>query len=292
MVAIFQRRPVGDSDDASGPGGHGHDTVLVRGFTRSPIVQEMVEESSARAKRSQALGSRTEANSSNTRQCREKDGKTEKKTRKKRTRDREIERRNIEVREEGKRRRKEGEEGGSKVVEAETDWVTVKRRTEQRRQQGRDEASVKSDGKRFRTIQIFVKVDGYKAFPLAVSLSDNVADVVIRIPSSAQDNKRDVHMRCGGRVIRRSDDLKNCGIGDGSTVQAMNRMRGGGRHKAKTSKAARKRDRSPEKPNQTLAQEKLSLSWSTTPTSWMTTETEGPGWSTETKRSRCFGNTT
>ena len=156
--------------------------------------------------------------------------------------------------------RKEGEEGGSKVVEAETDWVTVKRRTKQWRQRGRGEASVKSDARRFRTIQIFVKVDGCKVFPLEVSLSDEVGDVVKRIPSSTCDSKRGVYMTCEGRVIRRSDDLKNCGIGDGSTVQVMGKMRGGGKHMDRTRKAAKKRDRSP----------------------GMTTETQRPRWPTET----------
>ena len=65
--------------------------------------------------------------------------------------------------------RKEGEVGGSKVVEVETGWATVKRRVEERRQQGRDEASVKSDGRRSRATQIFVNVDGSKVFPLEVS---------------------------------------------------------------------------------------------------------------------------
>ena len=90
--------------------------------------------------------------------------------------------------------RKGGEEGGSKVTDVETEWVTLKRRTKRRRQQGRDETSVKPDGRGFRTIQIFVKVDGSNVFPLETSLSDQVSDVVIRIPSSAYDTKRDVYM--------------------------------------------------------------------------------------------------
>ena len=78
----------------------------------------------------------------------------------------------------------EGEDGGNKVVEVETNWVTAKRRTMQRRQQGGDEASEKSDGRKFRTVQIFVKVDGSKAFPLEVSLSDKIGDVVKRITAN------------------------------------------------------------------------------------------------------------
>ena len=72
--------------------------------------------------------------------------------------------------------------------------MTVKRRTERRRQQGHEEASVKSDGRRLRTILFFLKVDGSKVFPLGVSLSDKVGDVVKQIPSSACDSKRDVYM--------------------------------------------------------------------------------------------------
>ena len=65
-------RPGGDINDASGACGDGHGAALVRGFTRSPVVQER-SRSSARAKRSQALGSCTEAsNNTKSRQSREK----------------------------------------------------------------------------------------------------------------------------------------------------------------------------------------------------------------------------
>ena len=167
----------------------------------------------------------------NTKQCRKKDGKTgknreEERTGKKRKKGekREENRSGERRREENGRKREEqgvrneGEEGGSKVVEVETGWVTVKRRTKQWRQQGCEESSVESDGRRLRMIQIFVKVDGSEVLPLEVSMSDKVGDVVTRIPSSACGSKRDVYMTCEGRVMRRSDDLKNCGISDGSTV--------------------------------------------------------------------------
>ena len=42
---------------------------------------------------------------------------------------------------------------------------------------------------------------------------------------------------------------------DGSTVQVMSRTCGGGKHKVKKSKAEKKRDRTPEKPEQTRGQE-------------------------------------
>ena len=56
-------------------------------------------------------------------------------------------------------------------------------------------------------------------------------------------------------MLGRSDELKSCRVRDGSTVQVVSRMRGGGRHKDKTSKAAKKRNWSPEKPEQTPGQE-------------------------------------
>ena len=81
--------PGGGFDDATGAGGNGHDAVLVRGSTRSPIVQETIEDLYT----GKAVAST----------CREKDGKTEKRTRKNRPRHRVKERRNEEVREEEKR---------------------------------------------------------------------------------------------------------------------------------------------------------------------------------------------
>ena len=77
---------------------------------------------------------------------------------------------------------------------------------------------MKSDGTKFRTVQILVKVYGSKAFLLEVSLSDKVGDVVKRIPSSARDSKGDVYMTCEGKVIQRGDELKGCGISDGGTL--------------------------------------------------------------------------
>ena len=69
-----------------------------------------------------------------------------------------------------------------------------------------------------RTVQIFFKVDGSKAFPLDVSLRDTVRDVVRCLPSSARCSKLDVYVRYEGRVIRRGDELRSRGISDGSAV--------------------------------------------------------------------------
>ena len=47
-------------------------------------------------------------------------------------------------------------------------------------------------------------------------------------------------MTMGGRVLRRSEELRSCGVSDGCTIQLTNRMRRGGRHKDKKSKVDKK----------------------------------------------------
>ena len=42
-------------------------------------------------------------------------------------------------------------------------------------------------------VQIFVKTDGSKTFPLEVSPDDKCGDVVTRIPNSACGSRRDVY---------------------------------------------------------------------------------------------------
>ena len=56
-----------------------------------------------------------------------------------------------------------------------------------------------------RTIQIFVKVDGSRAITREMALSDTVSDIVKR---SVCRSKSDVHVTSGGRVLRRSEELK------------------------------------------------------------------------------------
>ena len=48
-------------------------------------------------------------------------------------------------------------------------------------------------------------------------------------------------MTMHGRVLKRSENLKSCEVTDGCTIQVTSRMRGGGRHKDKRSKAETKR---------------------------------------------------
>ena len=124
------------------------------------------------------------------------------------------------------------------------DWTMVTRRTRQRRPRGQGRASeeerISRSGRR--TIQIFVKVDGCKALPLDVSPTDKVGNVVRQMPSSECCSKHDVYVTHEGRVLRRSDELKNFEIGDGSTMQVTSRMRGGGKHQDKKSAAEKKHE--------------------------------------------------
>ena len=43
-----------------------------------------------------------------------------------------------------------------------------------------------------------------------------------------------------GKVLRRDEKLKNCGVSDGCAIQVTSRMRGGGKHKDKKSKVEKK----------------------------------------------------
>ena len=94
-------------------------------------------------------------------------------------------------------------------------------------------------------IQIFVTVDGSKSFPLMVSLSDKVDDVMRRIVNNEKSNKSVVYLTCEGRVLRWSDELRSSGVRDGSTVQIMNMTRAGGKHRNKKNIAEKKTTTSP-----------------------------------------------
>ena len=47
-------------------------------------------------------------------------------------------------------------------------------------------------------------------------------------------------MTMHGRVLKRTERLKSCEVTDGCTIQVMSRLRGGGKHKDKKSKAEKK----------------------------------------------------
>ena len=122
------------------------------------------------------------------------------------------------------------------------DWVTARRKTQPRTQEPRQEEEVK---KNRQMVVIFVNVHGLKEFLMDVSLSDKVSDFVRRILHSASYSRQDTYVTCVGRVLRWSDELKSARVGDGCTVQIMNMMRGGGKHRKKKNKAEKKPAASP-----------------------------------------------
>ena len=82
-------------------------------------------------------------------------------------------------------------------------------------------------------IQIFVKVNGPKTTPIEVNLTDDkVEDMLKQIQKD-----EDVYVTMHGRVLKRSERLKDCEVTDGCTIQVTDRLRGGGRHKDKRNRA-------------------------------------------------------
>ena len=127
--------------------------------------------------------------------------------------------------------RKEDEEGDSKVVKDVTDWTVVTRNKRQRKM-----------------AQIFVKVNGSKATPMEVNLTDDKVEDVMRQIQKDED----VYVTMHGKVLRRDEKLKSCEVTDGCTIQVTSRLRGGGKHKDKRSKADTKQgmDKSGQKDQQ------------------------------------------
>ena len=87
-------------------------------------------------------------------------------------------------------------------------------------------------------VQIFVKVNGSKATPMDVNLTDDKVEHVIR----RTQNDEDVYVTMHGRVLKRGEKLKSYEVTDGCTIQVTSRLRGGGKHKDKKSKADTKRN--------------------------------------------------
>ena len=54
-------------------------------------------------------------------------------------------------------------------------------------------------------------------------------------------------------MLRKDEQLKSCGVRDGSSVQVTSRMRSGGKHKDKNSKAEKKQAASAKTPEQKFA---------------------------------------
>ena len=61
-------------------------------------------------------------------------------------------------------------------------------------------------------------------------------DKVQKILNTVSGSNRDVHVMCEGRILRKSDRMKSCGVRDGSTVQVISRTRRGDEHKDKKGK--------------------------------------------------------
>ena len=117
---------------------------------------------------------------------------------------------------------REAQEGGGEQVEEDvTGWTEVTRK------------------KRRKMVQIFVKMNESKVIPMEVSLEDDKVEDVMRQIQKDEDAYVTLH----GRVLKRSDKLKSCGVTDGCTIQVTNRLRGGGKHKVKKSKESAKTER-------------------------------------------------
>ena len=97
-----------------------------------------------------------------------------------------------------------------------------------------------------RVVQIFVKVDGMKTVLREVSPEDKVQKILNTVSGSDQD----VYATCEGKMLRKDDELKSCGVTDVCMIQVMSRMRGGGRHTDKRSKAEKEQATNTERPEQ------------------------------------------
>ena len=110
---------------------------------------------------------------------------------------------------------KDDEEGGGEQVNKDvTGWTEVTRKMKRK------------------TVQIFVRVNGSKAAPMEVNLTDDKVEDVMR--QIQQDE--DVYATMNGKVLKSDEKLKSCGVSDGCTIQVTSRLRGGGKHKDKKGK--------------------------------------------------------
>ena len=120
--------------------------------------------------------------------------------------------------EEKERERKKREVRNKEVKKDVTGWTVVTRSKKQKKM-----------------IQIFVNVNGPKTIPTEVNLTDDkVEDMLKRIQKD-----EDVYVTMHGRVLKRSERLKNCEVTDGCTIQVTDRLRGGGRQQDKRNRAKR-----------------------------------------------------
>ena len=119
-----------------------------------------------------------------------------------------------------------------------TGWIMVTRNKRQRKM-----------------VQIFVRVNGSKATPMEVNLTDDkVEDVMRQI-----QNDEDVYVTMHGRVLKRGEKLKSYEVADGCTIQVTSRLRGGGKHKDKRSKAEKNQAANTRTPEQKFAEDAKSV---------------------------------
>ena len=137
--------------------------------------------------------------------------------------------------EKSERRRVEGVED-KEVDEYATDWVEVRRRTR---------------GKSCKMVQIFVKVNGSKATPMDVNLTDDKVEDMMRQVQKDED----AYVTMQGKVLGAREKLKSCGVTEGCTIQVTSRLRGGGKHKDKKGQKERKRAAKPKGPQQKSEEE-------------------------------------
>ena len=163
--------------------------------------------------------------------------KPEEREREERERGRKGERRKMET----GRKPEEGRDAEvgkrEQVKKDETGWTVVTRNKRQKK-----------------TVQIFVKLDEMKTVLREVSPEDKVQEILNTVGGSEQD----VYVTCEGKMLRKDEQLKSCGVRDGSTIQVTSRMRGGGKHKDKKSKAEKKQAASAKTPEQKSTDEEES----------------------------------
>ena len=99
--------------------------------------------------------------------------------------------------------------------------------------------------------QIFVKVNGSKATPMDVNLTDDKVEDMMRQVQKDED----AYVTMQGKVLGASEKLKSCEVTDGCTIQVTSRLRGGGKHKDKKGQKERKRAVKPKGPEQEFEEE-------------------------------------
>ena len=97
------------------------------------------------------------------------------------------------------------------------------------------------------TIRIFVNADDSKTVTMEVSTRDKVHSVFEKIQKTASGRNQDANAGCEGRMLSKDEELGSCRVRDGSTVQVVSSLRGGGKHKDKKVQIERKQAEGPKK---------------------------------------------